>query len=170
MSFLYNFFRQVINRFVEKALMENKSKRISPDGYSVVCPYLMVDSVETELDFLRKVFNAEVKELLKLEDGTVQHGEATIGDTVIMMGKARTEWPATFGANYVFVENADQVYDKAIKNGSSSLLVPADRFYGYREAGVKDPQGNTWWIAQVLEVLTEDEMQNRLSEKTKSSR
>lgn len=150
--------------------MKNKSKRIAPEGYSVVCPYLMVDSVEDELDFLKTVFSAETKEQLKLDDGTIQHGEAIIGDTVIMMGKARKGWPATFGANYVFVENTDEVYNKAIESGSSTLLVPADRFYGYREAGIKDRQGNTWWIAQVLEVLTEDEMQKRLAEKNKLSR
>jgi PhnB protein len=145
-----------------------KTKSIhAPASYSSVCPYLMVESVEKQLDFLKTVFDAEVKEQLTQDDGTVQHGEATIGDTVIMMGKARTEWPATVGANYVFVDNADEAYKKAIHFGSTSVMAPGDRFYGYREGGIKDPQGNTWWIAQVLEKLSEEEMQRRLLEKMK---
>lgn len=147
--------------------MKSKSMNHAPEGYSSVCPYLMVESVEKQLDFLKTVFKAEIKEQLKQDDGIVQHGEANIGDTVIMMGKARIEWPAAPGANYVFVENTDEVYNKAIHYGASSVLEPGDRFYGYREGGFKDPQGNTWWIAQVLEKLSEEEMQNRLLEKMK---
>ena len=139
-----------------------QQKSHAPEGYSSVCPYLMVESVEKQLDFLKVVFNAEISEQLKLSDGSIQHGEISLGDTVIMMGKARPEWPASYGANYVFVDNVDEVYKRALLHGASSLMAPADRYYGYREGGIKDPQGNTWWIAQVIEKLSEEEMQRRL--------
>lgn len=132
-------------------------------GYSSVSPYLMVSSVEEELQFLNEVFGAVTKETLKRKDGIIQHGEATIGDTVIMIGKSRPEWPSTQSASYVFVKNADETYAKALQLGAITVLEPADRFYGYREGGVKDKQGNTWWLAQVLEELTEAEMQKRSS-------
>ena len=146
-------------------------KQISyaPEHYSSVCPYLMVESVEKQLNFLKVVFNAEISEQLKTSDGSVHHGEAYLGDTVIMMGKARPEWPLAYGANYVFVENVDDVYKRAIHHGAASLLEPADRYYGYREGGIKDCQGNTWWIAQVLEELSEEEMQKRLLQVEKKS-
>jgi len=140
----------------------NKQLSFAGEHYSSVCPYLMVESVEKQLDFLMVVFNAEIKEQLKSEDGIIQHGEVTIGDTVIMIGKSRDAWPASVGANYVFVESTDQVYTRAIRYGASSIMEPGDRFYGIREGGVKDAQGNTWWIAQMIEKLSEDEMQARL--------
>ena len=144
-----------------------KQKSQAPEHYSTVCPYLMVDSVEKQFEFLTVVFNAEIREQLKLPDGSVQHGEVCLGDTVIMMGKARPEWPANCSTNYVFVDNADEVYKRALHHGASSLMEPADRYYGYREGGVKDPQGNSWWIAQVLEKISEAEMQERLLKLTR---
>jgi PhnB protein len=147
--------------------MKQKSFQVAPTGYSVVCPYLMVESVERQIEFLSHVFDANVTEQLKRADGFIQHAEVSIGDVILMMGKAREEWPATQNANYIFVEKADEVFNKALKHGAKSLLDPDDRFYGYREGGFKDPQGNTWWIAQVLEVLSEEEMQKRMQEKTK---
>lgn len=139
-----------------------KQKSYAPERYSSVCPYLMIESVEKQLDFLKVVFNAEVSEQLRLSDGSIQHGEVSIGDSVIMMGKARPEWPASYGANYVFVDNADDVYKRALTYGATPLMEPADRYYGYREGGIKDPQGNTWWIAQVVAELSKEEMQERL--------
>jgi PhnB protein len=144
-----------------------KQKSHAPGDYSSVCPYLMVESVEKQLEFLTVVFNAETNELLKLPDGTVQHGEVRVGDTVIMMGKARPEWPATCSTNYVFVDNTDDVYKRALLHGASSLMEPANRYYGYREGGLKDPQGNSWWIAQVVEEISETEMQERLLKLTR---
>ena len=147
--------------------MKSKSMNPAPDGYSTVCPFLTVESVEKQMSFLQTVFNADIVEMLKQKDGIVQHGEARIGDTLIMMARAQDAWPATQSANYIFVDNADDVYRKAIQQGASVILEPEDRFYGYREGGVKDPHGNTWWIAQVLEKLSEEEMQRRFLEKMK---
>src|SRR5450432_3472048 len=100
------------------------SNQIAPEGYSTVCPYLMVDSVEKELDFLKNIFHAEIIEQLHQPEGEVMHGEARIGSSVIMMGKSRKDWPVREGANYVFVENVDDVFDRAIKYGGASMMQP----------------------------------------------
>src|SRR5258706_10270146 len=107
MSGLYNFpaglriyFASI---FKSQTTMEKKKETPAPAGYSNVCPYLMVESVESEVQFLQTVFGARIKEELKQEHGFVQHGEVSLGETVIMMGRARPEWPASPGANYVFV-------------------------------------------------------------------
>lgn len=142
--------------------MKNQTPAYTPEGYTTVCPYLMVESIEKELSFLEAVFGAVATERLKNEQGIIQHAEARLGEVIIMMGRARAEWPATQGWNYVFVDNTDTTYSRALENGASSVLEPGDRFYGYREGGIRDPQGNTWWIAQVLEKLSEEEMQKRM--------
>jgi len=143
------------------------NKKIAPDGYSTVCPYLMVESVEKELDFLQTVFDAEIIEQLHKPEGEVMHGEARIGDSVIMMGKSRSDWPAKESANYVYVENVDEVFDRAIKYGAASMMRPANQFYGNREAGFKDLQGNQWWIAAQIEKVSVEEMEKRLAERGK---
>jgi len=67
----------------------------APEGYNSVSPYLMVDDIEEEVEFLRVVFQAEVKELQRNADGQIWHAEARIGDTIVMLGKVqRTCRPA----------------------------------------------------------------------------
>jgi PhnB protein len=145
--------------------MDSKmNNNIAPKGYNTVCPYLTVESVESQIDFLQSVFNATVKEKLKSQDGIIQHGEVQIGDTVIMIGKGNKEFPAGVGTNYVYVKDVDETYYTALQNGSTLILEPADRFYGVRECGFKDPQGNIWWVAQFLKDVSVEEMEKGFAE------
>lgn len=139
----------------------------APEGYPTVVPYLMVNSVEKEMEFLKYVFHAEPLEELKQEDGSIMHSEVRIGSAIIMMGKAKDNFPTRESMNYVYVENADEVYVRALKFGATSIMEPGDRFYGNREGGFTDPSGNQWWIAQTLEILPKEEMEKRLSEMQK---
>ena len=56
--------------------------------------------------------------------------------------KARGEYQPMPGAIYLYVNDTDAVYERALQAGSTSLREPADQFYGDRSAGVKDPSGN----------------------------
>ena len=140
----------------------------APEGYPTVVPYLMVNSVEKEMEFLKYVFHAETIEELKQPDGNIMHGEMRIGTSVIMMGKAKDNFPSRESMNYVYVDNADEVYVRALKFGATSIMEPGDRFYGNREGGFTDPSGNQWWIAQPLEVVPKEEMEKRLAEMQKA--
>jgi PhnB protein len=129
----------------------------APANYSTVCPYLIVESVEKQIAFLHEVFNAEIKESLKNGEGIIMHGEVKIGDTVIMMGRGSVGFSPHPAMNYVYVQDVNLTYHKAIKTGAESIYEPADRFYGVLEAGFKDIHGNTWYVAQhVKEVSTEN--------------
>lgn len=139
-----------------------KSK-LTPDGYSTVSPYLMVNSVEQEIDFLEKVFDAEILEEIKLKDGKVMHGEVRIGSVVIMLGVAYEGFSAIQSMNYVHTDNVDAMYNLALKNYAVSLMEPSNQLYGFREAGFKDPQGNQWWIAEQIEKLSSEEIQDRFT-------
>ncbi len=131
----------------------------TPKNFSTVCPYLMVDSIEKQIDFLQTVFNAVLKESLKNGEGIIMHGEVKIGETVIMMGRGSKDFPSAQGMNYVYVNNADEVYNKALELGSSSVSPPTDQFYGLRDGGFRDPQGNTWFIAQFIKDVSVDDME-----------
>lgn len=132
----------------------------APAGYSRVCPYLMVNNIEALLLFLKEVLDVEVTEKLTSADGTVRHAEVRLGDSVIMMGKGQPGYPKE-SMIYVFVANADATFSKALQHGATTIMEPGDRFYGYREGGFKDPSGNQWWVAEVVENVSKEEMERR---------
>ncbi|HSF14553.1 MAG TPA: VOC family protein [Vicinamibacteria bacterium] len=51
---------------------------------------------------------------------------------------------------YVYVDDADGTYERAIQAGATSLEEPSDVPYGDRRAMVRDAWGNTWQIAAHL--------------------
>ena len=75
-------------------------------------------------------------------DGKIMHAELKIGDSVVMISDASEHAKATSAMLYVYVPNVDAVYQQALKAGATSIMEPADQFYGDRSGGVKDPAGN----------------------------
>ena len=132
-----------------------------PQGYHTVTPYLVVKGAATLLTFLKTTFDATEKEMMKRPDGTIGHAEVRIGDSVLMLGEAPEEskrMPATL---YVYVKDADAIYQRALKAGGTSLHEPATQFYGDHHGAVIDPTGNCWWIATHVEDVSPDEMARR---------
>jgi uncharacterized glyoxalase superfamily protein PhnB len=62
---------------------------------------------------------------------------------------------------YLYVNDTDAVYKRALQAGATSLMEPADQFYGDRSAGVQDPCGNQWWIATHKEDVPPEELKKR---------
>ena len=139
-------------------------RKPAPKGYSSVSPYLVVAEPERELAFVKAVFAAEIKEELRNGAGEVWHGEARIGESLVMIGRASVEQAAFRSMLYVWVEDVDAAYDTALMQGAQSVAEPANQFYGNREAGVRDPQGNTWWIAHEVEKPSNAEVERRLAQ------
>ncbi|MBI4484106.1 MAG: VOC family protein, partial [Acidobacteria bacterium] len=61
----------------------------------------------------------------------------------------------------LYVNDTDAVYRRALRAGATSMMEPADQFYGDRNAGVKDPFGNHWWIATHKEDVPREELAKR---------
>lgn len=139
-----------------------------PDGFHSVTPYLIVEGVAGLIDFLKQAFDAVEKERLPGPDGKVGHGEVRIGDSVVMMGEASGEWKPMPGAIYLYVNDTDATYKRALAAGATSLMEPSDQFYGDRNAGVKDPCGNMWWIATHKEDVSPEELTRRAAARAKS--
>ena len=131
-----------------------------PDGYHTVTPYLVVKDVESLITFLKEAFGAEESERVLNSDGTTRHAEVRIGDSDVMMGTARGKPPMP-GMLYVYTEDVDRAYSRAMKAGGESIAPPENQFYGDRTAGVKDSQGNIWYIATRIENLSEGELRER---------
>ncbi|MCE6990909.1 glyoxalase/bleomycin resistance/extradiol dioxygenase family protein [Dyadobacter sp. CY323] len=122
-----------------------------PNGHQSVMPYLMLDGAARFKDFTTKVFDGEITSTHYQEDmpDKIKHSEVKISGSTIMFCDSRPEWPAHPANMFVYVENADDTYQKALSEGATSIMEPADQDYG-RSCGVADPCGNVWWITSVL--------------------
>jgi PhnB protein len=132
-----------------------------PDGYHTVTPYLVVQGAATLIEFLKQAFEAtEIRRALHPE-GSIMNAEVRIGDSVVMVSEARGELKPMPSSIYLYVENTDLTYKHALQAGGTSMMEPEDEFYGDRNAGVKDPTGNHWWIATHQEDVSPEEMEKR---------
>lgn len=116
------------------------------ETYRTVTPYLLVPDGDAEIQFLTSAFGAAAGICERTPSGAVMHAEFKIGDSLVMLGQANEQWKALKASLYLWVENVDEVYAKALAGGATSLAAPEDKPYGHRNAGVIDPAGITWWI------------------------
>jgi PhnB protein len=135
-----------------------------PDGYHTITPYLSVEGAHRLMDFLKRAFDGEQTELMTAPDGTIKHAEMKLGDSRVMLTEACEENPPRPGSFYLYVPDTDATYQRALDAGATSLMEPADQFYGDRNAGVQDPVGNKWWIATHFEDISPEELQRRARE------
>jgi|SRR5215469_1992347 len=119
-----------------------------------VTPYLHPVGAPRLIDFMKKTFDAE--EVFRAEDdaGTVHHAEIRIGDSIIAMGEAHGAYHPMPPILHVYVPDADRAYQRALAAGAVSVSEPADLPYGERCGAVRDPFGNTWYIATWSEAPT----------------
>ena len=134
-----------------------------PEGYQSVIPYLHVNGAAKLITFMKEVFDAQEIAIYPRPDGTVGHAALRIGDSMIELADVSAEWPAMPCAVQVYVPDTDAAYLRAFKAGASSLLPPADQFYGDRTASVRDSCGNNWYIATQIEVVSREEVDKRLA-------
>lgn len=134
----------------------------TPDEFSTVSPHLLVDNVEDQIEFLKAVFSASLVDEFKDKNGKIIHATTRVGETTIMIGLSRIEFPAIISMNYIFVDDVDKIYKKALEFGASPITEPADQFFGHRQGAVKDHQGNVWWIAKFLRKISQDELSEHI--------
>jgi uncharacterized glyoxalase superfamily protein PhnB len=114
--------------------------RRPPAGYHSVTPRLVVADTEPQVEFLRAAFDAS---------GDVhpdRPAEVRIGDSLVMVSSAgaRERFPAFL---YIYVDDADATFRRALAAGATSIEEPLDTPYGDRRAMVRDPFGNVFQIA-----------------------
>ena len=114
--------------------------RFTPEGWHTVTPRIVVHDAEKLVEFLRRVFGAtgdyrpDLPSVIK------------IGDSLVMVSNAgiRDPMPAFL---YVYVDDTDKTYTRALQAGARSLEERSDMPYGDRRGMVSDEWGNTWQIA-----------------------
>lgn len=122
--------------------------RYKPEGYPSVAPYLVCSGVDRVIAFLVATFDATLLRRFPAPDGTVRHAEVRIDDTVVMLGDPGPAWPAVPAHLHVYVPDVDATWKRALAAGGIPEREPTAREGDEdRRGGVRDPAGNTWWIA-----------------------
>jgi len=132
-----------------------------PEGYHTVTPYITVEDAGEVIEFLKKAFDAQETYAMRDEHGKVRHAEVKVGTSMLMLGSSHDQWKARPANFYVYVEDVDAIYKKAVGAGGKSVAEPTTQFYGDRHGAVADSQGNTWWIATHVEDVSAEEVERR---------
>lgn len=127
------------------------------EGFRTLTPYLHVSSAAGLIDFLKQTFGAEEKFRMPRPDGTIMHSEFSIGDSRLELAEVPDDLVGPRAtALRVFVPDVDAVYSRALEAGATSLYKPVDQNHGDREAGLKDPAGNYWFLSRHLSGAYKD--------------
>jgi PhnB protein len=117
------------------------------EGLGTVLPYVHPGGARKYIDFLTRAFGAEEMAVVE-HAGRVMHAAVRIGDAVLEMGEAADRMGMPSNGFFLFVEDVEAAYKRALAAGATTVRPPADIPYGLRSAIVKDPGGYMWWPAR----------------------
>ena len=140
--------------------------RAIPEGYHSISPSLTCKDAARAIDFYKHVFAAEEIMRMPSPDGKISHAELKIGDSIIFlndeMGPGAASTPGTPRMFlFLYVENADKVFTRAVAAGAQIDMALDDQFWGDRFGKVTDPFGHQWGIATHVEDVAPEEIGKR---------
>lgn len=128
-----------------------------PAGYRSVEPWIISRSTPELLDFITAAFGAREAFRVPMEDGSIGHAEAKIGDSNVLAFDSRPDWPPTPAFLRVYVDDGDATFAAALAAGATAVTSMTEMFWGEEVGRVRDPSGNLWWIhCRVAELNAEE--------------
>ncbi len=153
--------------------MAGKVKPI-PEGYRTLTPTIVVNDTARAIDFYKKAFGAtEVFRAEPIEGGPmagkIAHAAIKIGDSMLMMSdefpgglsKAPQSLGGTAVGLWIYTEDVDKLFNRAVQAGATAKMPPTDMFWGDRFGSLIDPFGHVWSIATHKEDIAPDELERR---------
>ena len=142
-----------------------------PEGYHTATPYLVIKNAAAAIDFYAKAFGAVERYRMPGPGGAIMHAELQLGDSVIMLCDENPDWcqksPLTLGGTplsvFLYVPDVDATFSQAVAAGATTMMPPADMFWGDRMAKVSDPFGHEWGMASHVEDVSQEEMARRMA-------
>ena len=130
-----------------------------PVGWHSVTPRLVADDAARLVEFLKQAFAGTG------DFHPDMPSQIRIGDSLVMVSEVgvREAMPAFL---YLYVDDIDATYKRALEAGGESLEEPQDMPYGDRRCMVKDPGGNVWQIASHNEEAFQEFMRRRSAVET----
>jgi PhnB protein len=145
--------------------MAQKAQAI-PKGHHTVTPSIFVAGAAQAIDFYKKALDAEEVGRFPGPDGKIMHAEIRVGDSPIMLADEMPEQggkgPTAYGGSpvsfFVYLENVDAAWKKALSAGGKQVMPLEDQFWGDRAGCFEDPFGHKWWLAQHQKDLSPEEL------------
>lgn len=122
-----------------------------PDGYATVAPWIVTPDTAREIEFLIAAFDGEELGRVHAEDGSIGHAEVRIGDFVVLLFDAKEQWPDTPALLRLYTKDVDEVYERALRAGATSVTELRNFAWGDRGGRIRDPLGNVWWLSEHVE-------------------
>jgi PhnB protein len=150
-----------------------------PETYGSVTVSLTVSPCREAIEFYKAAFGAEdAMPPMIGPDGLIAHAEIRIGDTVVMLSDELPDSPSqsprsagtTTAVLFLYTDDVDSMWDKAIALGASEVYPLELQFYGDKGGRVEDPFGHQWALAQHVEDVSSEEMERRIVEFYEESR
>src|SRR6266436_1998895 len=145
--------------------------RAIPEGYHTITPGLTCKNATQAIDFYKSVFGA--KEIMRMPGpgGMIMHAEIQIGDSRMMLADeipGMTKAPSPGAMNpvsmFLYTENVDAMFNRAVSAGAKVDMPLMDQFWGDRYGKVTDPFGHQWGLAQHVEDVAPEDMKRRQKE------
>ena len=134
-----------------------------PEGYTTVTPSITVNDAPKAIDFYKKALGATERGRFDGPDGKIMHAEIQVGTARVMlmdevMGSRSAQ---SYGGSpisfYIYVENCDTAFKKALDAGGKEIAPVGDMFWGDRMGQFEDPFGYRWTIATHKKDMTPQE-------------
>jgi PhnB protein len=143
-----------------------------PQGFHTATPYLTLNDAARAIDFYKRAFGAQEVMRMNGPGGKIGHAEIKIGDSIIMLAdempgsgsRSPQSLSGTTAGIFLYVENADAVFNQAVSAGAKVEAPLADMFWGDRFGSLKDPFGHSWSVATHKEDVAPAEMSKRMQE------
>jgi uncharacterized glyoxalase superfamily protein PhnB len=140
-----------------------------PEGRHAVTPYIVLRDAAKAMDWYKKALGASEVSRMPSPDGKLMHAEIRIGDSLIFLAD---EFPAMGGKGiqsyggspvgiHLYVTDTDKVFNAAVAAGATTMMPPANMFWGDRFCKIQDPFGMQWSISTHIEDVPPEEMGKR---------
>ena len=135
-----------------------RAKSPVPEGYSTVTPVLVHADTKKAIDWYKKALGAQEQRIWMDPEGKVAHASIRIGNSYLMLHDEmmNTKSARALGGSpvelWLYVEDCDAVFDRAVKAGATPVVPMGDQFWGDRFGAFTDPFGLGWAVA--TRVLT----------------
>lgn len=141
-----------------------------PKGYSTVTPVLTHENTRKAIDWYKKALGAEELSISAGPDGKIMHAAIRIGSSYLMLHDEMmgAKGPQKLGGSpvelWLYVDDCDAVFKRAVDAGAVAKTPPSDQFWGDRWGVFTDPFGLAWSVATHKEDLTKAEIESRQEE------
>src|SRR3989339_1732627 len=145
-----------------------KELKAIPEGFHSVTPALTVKDSLAAIEFYKKAFDAKELDVFPAPNGKgTMHATIQIGDSILMMGdempgqncKSAESLGSSPVSLYIYVPDADAIFEQAVASGATEIMPVADMFWGDRCGTLKDPFGYMWMVATHTRDMSDQEVQ-----------